>query len=302
MRKAIFAIATLAMTLCFTLTSCKEKDEDAEGRPYYTKFVDINIIRCERVGGVLMIDFKLANKQDRTLNGYLFDQTVVDNSGKEYDSVTQGSGWWGHTAIAFAENDYFEYADFRIAAKDTIEGHLKVYEYDPNDKTNKVSVKIGVKINDEELADKRYESGNIAVVDNRIKTGGIQTNDTKMAYQVTSCAFNEDFLEIHFTITNNTGRRIGFGMGDSVDPYEAYDNLGNNYRRDAWNPAFKLADNDWMNAPSTTIAADGSVDCILRIPDVRENATDISATIYVGSEYYIFEDDVLRLLSIPIEK
>lgn len=300
------AICLMAVAMCFTLTSCEESEQNEDGLPYYNKFVDINITRCERVGSVLMVDFTVTNKQNKMLGVTLKNQTIEDNTGKKYSALVWGSGHWGHTAIAIADNEFYDTSYFKINSKGIITGHLKVYEFDPNDKAKNVNIQMYVGIDNETLAEKLFERTKVGVVDNRVKAHGIQTNDSRLDYKLTSCAFNKNWVEINFTVTNKTDGlveefEIGSTSSSMPEPFEAYDNLGNVYNANS-DGCFRIANSDWRNRRSTTIEANNTIDCALRIPNVRANASDISASFRIEAKNMVFEDEVLRFITIPIEK
>ena len=294
----------LAMVFCFTLTSC-EKDEDEEGRPYYSRFVDINITRCERVGGVLVIDFELTNKKDVTLSGTLTGQNVIDNTGNKYPTLVWGSGSGGRTAVAIADGLFYDKATFHIVGKGTIVGHLKVYGYDPNDKSSSVSVEMRVGIDNENLADKLFEASKIGVTDNRVKKHGVQTNDTRLAYQVTSCTFKDGVVDVQFTVTNNFGdllKGLELSRRSDAGGYVAYDDLGNNYIGRRGTRFLCQEGADWGDIIHVNLSAGTTIKVTARVTDVKSNANELSLSFLASTENYVCEDEVVRFLSIPIEK
>ena len=287
--KSMLSVCLAAMGLCLVRTSCS-KDKDEEGRPYYTKYVDINIIRCERVSGALMIDFTVTNKQDEAIGLELYYPSVTDNT---------GTGYSENFSLAIADQNYYHSAETRLAGKGSTIGHIKIKNFDPNDKATSVNLKLSVGIADVELADKPFEKNKIAVVDNRVKEHGVQTNDTKLAYTVISCVRNGDDVDLHFSVTNNTGENLTeFGMGYSHggEP-KASDNLNNNY---ACSICFD--NDDWYHLAETDrLAAGSSIKGTIRIKEVKNSATEITVLIGASAKNYICEDDLVRFLTIPIE-
>lgn len=286
-------LAVMAALVGSVFTSC-DKDSDAEGRPYYTKFVDINVIHCERVGGVLMIDYTVANKLDSRIEVELFSPSVSDNGGGSYTDAM------GVVSIAFGDNEYYHSATAHINAKDTIVGHAKVKEFDPNDKSSSVKLKLSVGITGETLADKPFEQGKIPVIDRRVKEQGVQTNDTCLVYRVTSCTAVDNDVELNFSIVNETGMTLtDFGMGYAYGGgAECYDRQGNNYES-----SIRFDGGEWYHLAATDRFAAGSmVSGTILVKDVRPSTTEISVNIGVSAKNYIFADDHVRFLAIPIAK
>jgi len=288
------------MAVCLQSAQC-ESEEDEEGLPHYTKFVDISITSCERVGNVLMMDFTVKNKQNYDLTVKLSRQTVTDDTGKEYAAGAPGIMVYPGTSIAIADNKYEESTSVKLAARNQVEGHLKVVAFSPNNTAKRVDVVMKVGIDNEKLSDKRFEKNNISVVDNRLLSGGIQTNDFNMDYKVTSCKVENGDLYVKFNIKNNTGVRLNdYCIGGGNYSIESNDNLGNTYSCN-----IKLADDErWamFHNVSSDIAAGETISCIIRVNKIKSNASDISTKLVVSSDNYIFNDRYLRFLSVPIQK
>lgn len=287
--KSVQSLCLAAMALCLLMTSCK-KDEDEEGRPYYTKFVDISIMRCERVSGALMIDFTVTNKQDNNLRLELYGISLSDNAGTAYSD---------NFSLAIADNDYYHRAETTLTGKGSIIGHVRIKDFDPFNKATSVSLTMRVGIADVELADKPFEQSWISVVDNRVKAHGVQSNDTKLAYQVISCVRNGEDVDLHFSVTNNTGGNlIDFGMGYGYGgETKANDDRGYSY-----DSSICFDDGDWYHLASrSTFAAGASIQGTIRVKRVDNKATEMTVLIGASASNYICEDNTVRFLTIPIE-
>ena len=301
--KNYWVICLAAVALCMTFTSCNKNDDDK--LPSWADFVEFNITRCERVGGVLMVDFTITNKKDNTLQVDLDEQTVTDNVGKTYRTLVWGSSDYETTAIAMNNDEFFGNTSFTLVGKGSVKGHLKVYDFNPTNSASSVSVRMDVGIENVTLGNSTYGMSNIKVTDNRVKEHGVQTNDSKLAYQVTSCTYDEGNVDVTFTLTNNTGatlRDLYFNEESDRAGYKAYDDLGNNYTAQRGTRFLSLNGEEWVSVIETNIPAGGSISVTARVTDVRSNANEISLSFLIGSEYYVFEDNTLRFLSIPIEK
>ena len=289
------------MAVCLQSAQC-ESEEDEEGLPHYTKFVDISITSCERVGNVLMMDFTAKNKQNYDLTVNLSRQTVTDDTGKKYEARGAGIMVYPGTSIAIADNKYEESTSVKLTSKGQVEGHLKVVAFSPNNTAKRVDVVMKVGIDNEKLSDKRFEQTNIRVVDNRLLSGGIQTNDFNLDYKVTSCKVQDGDLYVTFDVKNNTGVRLqDFSIGSgTASSFESNDNLGNTY-----GGRVKMKEDErWpmFNYVSSDLAPGGTITCIFRVEKIKPNASDISTKLEVSSDNYIFNDRWVYFLSVPIEK
>ena len=295
MQNAVLAMCM--MVTCLFATSC-DKDKDSEGRPHYTKYVDINITRCERVGSVLMIDFTVKNKQETMLTVTLRDQNVIDDAGNTYVSM-----WADKIAhVQLGSSDYSDGATANIPGNREATGHIKVYDFDPLNKSTEVDLIMAVGIDGVELSNKKYDESGIVIVDNRVLDNGIQSNDTKLSYQVTSCIYNQEDNNVYldFTITNNTGTTLKeFGMG-YMHGGEArvYDNNTNTYESQ-----IRFGEDEWYHFGATDLFMAGATQkATIKIENVRSTATEL--TIYIGASAkdYLFEDGTVRFLAIPIQR
>lgn len=295
MMRAAQAVFLMTMAM-LTLSSCSDKED--EKLPDYTKFVNIDITRCERVGSVLMIDFTVTSVQESSQGVKLSYPTVTDNNGKEYERVVGGI-WNDRTAIAMADNRFDSEVFFTLEGKGTAKGHLKVFDFDSGDQATQVNAKIKVSIDNQQLADKPYRSTQVDVVDNRVKEHGVQTNDTKMAYTVTRCVLADGNVDVYFTITNNTGSSLrNLFLGSKDKP--VYDNLGNRYNTlNAYNICIE-GDDDWSRFVEIDLNAGASIKGIFRQENIKGNPQELTFQLKVTAENYTFEDEIAQFLSIPI--
>ena len=301
--KNCWGICLAAMVLCMSLTSCNKNDDNK--LPTWADYVDFSITRCERVGGVLMVDFTVTNKKDNNLQVRLYEQTVTDNMGKSYRTLVWGSSDYETTAIAMNNDKFYGDVSFNLTGKGSIKGHLKVYDFNPANSATNISVSMDVAIENVTLGYSTYAKSGIAITDNRVKEHGVQTNDSKLTYQVTSCKYNEGNVDLTFTLTNNTGatlRNLYFNEESDRGGYTGYDDLGNNYT--AWRGTryLRLGDGEWVSVIETSVPAGGTISVTARVTDVRSNASELYLSFLTGSEYYVCEDNTLRFISVPIEK
>ena len=288
-----FCLMVMVVFAGSLFTSC-DKDKDDEGRPYYTKYLDINVYHCERIGSVLAVDYTVANKSDGMLAVEFFGPVATDNAGGTYTEELSG------VTVSFGNSEFWQKNETRIAGKGTILGHLKVRDFNPRENATTASVKISVGISGIELADKPFEQNKIAIVDKRVKEHGVQTNDTLLAWRVTSCAFNGNDVDLKFAMTNNTGQRLSnFGMGYmSGGEAVCQDNLNTSY-----DSSICFEGGEWYHwAEVSSLANGGTVNGTIRVRDVRDNASELTVIIGATASNYIVADEQVRFLTIPIEK
>jgi len=289
--KNVLPVCLAAMALSLALVSC-EKDEDK--LPTYADFVDINITRCERVGSVLMIDYTVKNKKDEALNLTLNGQEVSDNTGTTYVSM-----WSDHIAhISIGNNAFSDKSNATIPPNGEITGQVKVYDFDVTNMSTNARLVIAVAIEGKNLSDQKYERNNIMIVDNRVLANGVQTNDTHMDYQVTSCTVEGGNAYLNFNITNNTGITLSeFGMGYMYGgEARAYDNLNNSY-----DCSIRFGNDDWYHFGATNLFLPGStLQASFIVRNLIESANKLTIIIGASATNYIFEDSSVRFLTIPI--
>lgn len=291
MMKNVLSLCLAAIALSMVLASC-EKDEDK--LPSYADFVDINITRCERVGSVLMIDYTVKNKKDETLNLTLNGQEVTDNTGTTYVSM-----WSDHIAhISIGNNAFSDKSNATITPNGEVAGQIKVYDFDVSNLSTNARLVIAVAIEGKNLSDQKYERNGITILDNRVLANGVQTNDTRMVYQVTSCTVEGGDAYLNFNITNNTGislREFGMGYMHGGEA-TAYDDLNNSY-----NCSIRFGNNDWYHYGETDLFLSGStLQASFRVANLRESANKLTVIIGASATNYVFEDGSVRFLTIPI--
>lgn len=285
-------VACLAfMVISLQSASCEnEKEEDESGLPYYTKFVDIQVVGCERVGSVLQVDLTVTNKQNGQVKVGLVDQKGSDNNGTNYSAD-----------IAAGSNKYGYRADLVIESKATQQLAVRILDFDPNNKASKAGLNMRIDIEGQTLADYTLSLKNLSFTDNRVMTNGVQTNDRALQYKVNSCAFVGSDVELKFTVTNNTGMALeDFGMGYMYGSGEAavYDNQGTRYD----DRSIKFGENDWYHNASGNLQAGATFEGTIIVRRVNVRAEQLSITIGVDADNYRMSDNKVRFISIPITR
>ena len=293
----LLAILVCGLTVSLSLTSC---DNDVlneifdDGVESWDDYVSIKITRCERVGHNLIIDYEMKNKKDREVRVSVENPVnrrtsgaIVDNLGNEY-----------YAGFSFASEGYRSYSYVNISAKNTVIGHLKIENFDESNKAQKVNCKMTIGINGVEidLEHRLFSQDGIKITDNRILKNGVQTNDNNLAYTIQSCRFNDNGnVILNFSVKNNTGYDLkNYTLGRN----KVYDDFGNSYETYLSNSENSdyYSYQDWSISDGATI----NVSCAVR--NVNKNAKNITVWLHNGIGNYIPTDDVVRFITIPIQK
>lgn len=291
-----FIIAICALPL---MSAGCEKNDDGDdygsgsSLPSLAEFVEINITRCERVGSVLQIDYTMRNKKSNTLTVEIRSANVRDNNGTSY-----------HSHSAFGDNiysDFYPNITAKISGGSSVIGHVKVTNYDPNNKSKSIDLEIRVGIVAEQLGNDTYQRSDINVVDNRVLAHGIQSNDLNLQWTLNSCKRTpEGNVLIEFTVKNNTGGKLDdFSIGDGTGVYDTvYDNFGTRYYD--WGIRFGSSGNYWKSA-NTNISTGGSANGSVLIEKFSSAATEVSVEMNIDIRDYVMNDNRIRFLTLPIQ-
>lgn len=295
----LLAILVCGLTVSLSLTSC---DNDVlneifdDGVESWDDYVSIKITRCERVGHNLIIDYEMKNKKDREVR--------VTASRPEYSSSSLlpivdnlGNGYGAFFSFA-SEKYYWGYSHVNISAKNTVTGHIKVENFDDSNKAQKVNCKMYIVIDgvDIDYEHRLFSQDGIKITDKRILKDGVQTNDNNLVYTIQSCRFNDNGnVILNFSVKNNTGYDL---KNYELSGSKVYDDFGNSY--DAYLSSSENSEyrsyHDWSISDGASI----NVSCAVR--NVNKNAKNITVWLNNGIGNYIPTDDVVRFITIPIQK
>lgn len=288
----LLAILVCGLTVSLSLTSC---DNDVlneifdDGVESWDDYVSIKITRCERVGHNLIIDYEMKNKKDREVRVTVSRRggTIVDNLGNEYSAD-----------FSFASERYYSYSNVNISAKNTVTGHIKVENFDDSNKAQKVNCKMNIGIDGVEIdfEHQLFSQDGIKITDKRILKDGVQTNDNNLVYTIQSCRFNDNGnVILNFSVKNNTGYDLkNYTLGRN----KVYDDFGNSYETYLSNSE----NSDYYSYQDWSISDGASINVSCAIKNVNKNAKNITVWLYNSIGNYIPTDDVVRFITIPIQK
>lgn len=298
MKKNVFKLMALfAVVLCGVAFTACGTDEDEEGgsgsgsTPNASKYVSVEITRCERVGSVLQLDFNVTNKNNSDITVSLRYPEITDNNGTTYG--------YGSSYVSTGSNNYGTGTNITITGKNTIQGHAKITDFDPLNtaKTIKFSMNVGVTNINCDATD--FVNSKVQITDNRVMAHGVQTNDTNLDWKVTSCKRDADGdLVLGFTMKNNTG----IALENVIIRYSsAFDNLGNKFGYGSmyvrWGSSTSYSTNSLVN-----IAAGDEIEGGIALKDFDAKATEVTANMSIEVGNYITSDNTVRFLTIPVTK
>lgn len=188
----------------FTFCACDDwfgGDDPSDKEPQFSDYFKMEITRCERVADVLIVDFKMKNVSGKDLQQVELRTAyncAKDNLGNEYynsQDVSLGGKWHYSGKKSIKKNE-------------TITGSFRIRDFDKTNSAQKLTLNFKCASSDLDF-DGEVSIANIKIVDKRVLTDGIDTNDFGLKYQLVgterkivdgrNCSF------ITFTVTNNTG-------------------------------------------------------------------------------------------------
>lgn len=281
-------MSLLLCAMCVSFVSCDElnkDDEEEEGNSSWSQFVNIEMTRCERVGNVLQIDYVITNRQNREiqLDVYTHDG-VKDNEGTTYTTV-----------LAFGDNDYYHPSYINIAPKSSVTFHVKALDFNAPTSLKYVNINWSLSVEDNDYV---YSKNNVSVADNRVLQNGIQTNDTGLKYTLNYCRLDNDgVLWLNFTLKNQTGKDLNdlyLYFGSAKDSHgTSYGSLGV-----VWG-----TDGSWYNSAFLGSLRDGeSTECTMIVENFDKSSPYVNMELKFEIGNYIPSDDIVRFITIPIEK
>ena len=289
-----FKYLLLMFVAVLAFASCEKDDDETSG---FSKYLQMRVTSCERVGDVLRIDFTMKNVGGEDLRDIVFSGVkVVDNNGNEYSDLTNSPGY-----ISFNDGFKQNYLKVSIDKKETIKGAFFINSFKPN------SVKSVDLIFSADLGSDRFNGNvkdlkNIKVVDDRVMRNGIQTNDKALEYTVTGCYRTSEGCVLSMKLQNVSDKNItNFSIGISGSGNSFTDNQGGGY---FWNTIDVSVNGgswkDW-SVDNLSLYAGESMTVKFRIPNFSRTATSLSGVIGVDSDTYPFTGNKANVMSVLVD-
>lgn len=287
---------SILLLFCLGLTSCDdllgEKEEKEDREPNFFDYVDFKVNKCERIGSVLIVDFTAKNKTKGTLRNILL------NGGSVFNMCRDNLGNTYYSYISLIGGSYSESKLFSLQKDESTNGRFRIGNFDPTNKATKIDLKFAVSIESEGLSN-NITCPNIRITDNRVTANGFQTPDDNLEVKLVSSSRDKNKKEayITFTVKNTSNENIS---NLSISPSAARDNTGLNYSLSGYR-CLKISNGNYQSSVTRTIAAGETVSYTLGIPNVENNATAISGSLWIDSNNYTLCDNYIRFYDIQLQ-
>lgn len=285
-----------ALCMIGTFVSCEEEKEESADNNLFPKYFKTTVDSCARVGSVLIVDMTITNKSGKDVQDLAFSPGEDYNIGLSHDDLNNNliSNDMG---FSLNSGEYkYKLDNVSVLAGESIKLRIRVSDFD---KTNSArNVWLYVKATSNTLKMENYSGialEKLRIVDNRVLSNGVQTNDRKLSYTFVQAQrdANTNDVYLYFKLKNNTGkhlRNVAFR-----------NDLGQHFRDDQGNAYYmEFGSNvNYMSSDYTTdIEAGAEVTFIVKARNVAPEANKFSGYFILVADNYVVEDDVLHFFNL----
>lgn len=292
MRWLIIAICALPLMSA----GCENKDDDVTGNGDnpLSKYFDVRVTNCERVGSRLLIEFDLTNKSGKTISNMQIsqDKAYFDTGEASWNDILRVEGSMSYNASITVS---FEKGETKKMQ------HI-LRNFDPSGSVNRVNFTIMAQPSElGTLTDKTLSATATVSSDTRVKSGGIQTCDKKLSFSVVSCKYVGNDLALVFTMTNNTGT--------TLRDVKLNQTIGTNYNQGTTDTGISF----W----TTFLTAQGSTETAWSLDfnvgetktlqlnqrdfDPSRTSRNVSYTMSISCSNYAPVDEAFRFITVPLQ-
>lgn len=276
----------LMLLAVLSLSSC-ENEEEEEKEPNFFTYFQMNVTNCERVGNNLQVDFTMKNISGVDLNQVQLNGSSVsceDNTGERYNSVISlGGNWLGSVRTSMDKGE-------------TITGSFLIKNFNKSIKVNQLNLIFNCSCPTLDF-DGRGEIDKIKILDNRVMSDGIRTNDLGLVYKLVSAECktvdNENVADITFTVTNNTGLDLQDFQLNCNTHFE--DNLGKQYYGIAISNG-----GDFYTDVHGTFKKSSTWQLTIRIPGININSKRFNGSVPCTVDGYPLGDSYVNFYDISL--
>ncbi|MCI7314227.1 MAG: hypothetical protein MR541_08475 [Prevotella sp.] len=258
----------LMLLAVLSLSSC-ENEEEEEKEPNFFTYFQMNVTNCERVGNNLQVDFTMKNISGVDLNqvqlngGSVWDMCEDNTGEKYYSEISLGGKWLTSVRTSMDKGE-------------TISGSFLIKNFNKSIKVNQLNLIFNCFCPTLDF-NGRGEIDKIKVLDNRVMSDGIRTNDLGLVYKLVSAEYktvdNENVADITFTVTNNTGLDLqDFQLSLGSTYFE--DNIGEKYYRIAISNG-----GDFYTSVHGTFKKSSTWQLTIRIPGININSKRFNGSV-----------------------
>lgn len=276
----------LMLLAVLSLSSC-ENEEEEEKEPNFFTYFQMNVTNCERVGNNLQVDFTMKNISGVDLNQVQLNGSSVsceDNTGERYNSeISLGGNWLGSVRTSMDKGE-------------TISGSFLIRNFNKSLKVNQLNLIFNCSCPTLDF-DGRGEIDKIKILDNRVMSDGIRTNDLGLVYKLVSAECktvdNENVADITFTVTNNTGLDLQDFQLNCNTHFE--DNLGKQYYGIAISNG-----GDFYTDVHGTFKKSSTWQLTIRIPGININSKRFNGSVLCTVDGYPLGDSYVNFYDISL--
>lgn len=277
----------LILLAVLSLSSC-EIEEEEEKEPNFFTYFQMNVTNCERVGDNLQVDFTMKNISGVDLNQVQLNGSSVrceDNTGEKYYSeISLGGNWLTSVRTSMDKGE-------------TITGSFLIKNFNKSIKVNQLNLIFNCSCPTLDF-NGRGEIDKIKVLDNRVMSDGIRTNDLGLVYKLVSAEYktvdNENVADITFTVTNNTGLDLQEFLLNLGSTYFE-DNIGKQYYRVAISNG-----GDFYTSVHGTFKKSSTWQLTIRIPGININSKRFNGSVYCTVDGYPLGDSYVNFYDISL--
>lgn len=276
----------LMLLAVLSLSSC-ENEEEEEKEPNFFTYFQMNVTNCERVGNNLQVDFTMKNISGVDLNQVQLNGSSVrceDNTGERYNSeISLGGNWLGSVRTSMDKGE-------------TISGSFLIRDFNKSIKVNQLNLIFNCSCPTLDF-NGCGEIDKIKILDNRVMSDGIRTNDLGLVYKLVSAECktvdNENVADITFTVTNNTGLDLQDFQLNCNTHFE--DNLGKQYYGIAISNG-----GDFYTYVHGTFKKSSTWQLTIRIPRININSKRFNGSVPCTVDGYPLGDSYVNFYDISL--
>lgn len=279
----------LMLLAVLSLSSC-ENEEEEEKEPNFFTYFQMNVTNCERVGNNLQVDFTMKNISGVDLNqvqlngGSVWDMCEDNTGEKYYSEISLGGNWLTSVRTSMDKGE-------------TITGSFLIKNFNKSIKVNQLNLIFNCSCPTLDF-NGRGEIDKIKILDNRVMSDGIRTNDLGLVYKLVSAEYktvdNENVADITFTVTNNTGLDLqDFQLNLGSTHFE--DNLGKQY----YGIAISNGGDFYTNVHGT-FKKSSTWQLTIRIPKININSKRFNGSVYCTVDGYPLGDSCVNFYDISL--
>lgn len=272
----------LMLLAVLSLSSC-ENEEEEEKEPNFFTYFQMNVTNCERVGNNLQVDFTMKNISGVDLNqvqlngGSVWDMCEDNTGEKYYSEISLGGNWLTSVRTSMDKGE-------------TITGSFLIKNFNKSIKVNQLNLIFNCSCPTLDF-DGRGEIDKIKILDNRVMSDGIRTNDLGLVYNLVSAEYktvdDQNVADITFTVTNNTGvnlQNFQLSLGGTDTYFE--DNTGMKY----YGVVISSNGGDFYTNVHGTFKKSSTWQLTIRIPKININSKTFNGSVYCTVDGYPLGD------------